>query len=178
MDWDNDDLETLVKEIDPTLSYEGFLGEGYFGRVVKVKKGDALFALKISGFPGCGVSREFNALNALNDIYGVPKVIQLYGDDAFLMELIYGETLSKVDNVGEKFFDKLRDIVRQINEKGYFISWDLSDENVMVGPNNDPWIIDFDGATYFKLPAPQEVFEESTRLVDKLIKKYKLRNRD
>ncbi len=41
------DLGSLVKSIDKALVYEGFLGEGISGCVVKVRKGRSSFALKI-----------------------------------------------------------------------------------------------------------------------------------
>lgn len=71
------DLSTLVKRIDRSLAYEGFLGEGINAGVVKVSKGRDLFALKINMAGSPSLRYEFHKQRELNGIYGVPEAIEM-----------------------------------------------------------------------------------------------------
>ncbi|MFH0752777.1 MAG: hypothetical protein V1914_04250 [archaeon] len=167
-------FQALIDIIDPTLEYKGLLGRGAHGIVIKVRKEKDILALKVNKIGKLSLEPEFMVQKSLSDIEGVPEAVHLYSKDAFLMELIGGELLYKVYNVKDDFFHKLRNIARQINERGYFVSPDMYEHNIMVGSDGNPWVIDFWGMDYTGVPVPQEVFDWSKRLIDGIERRYKL----
>lgn len=162
-------IEALVREIDSTLAYESVLGHGFYANVVKVKKDNDYFALKIS--KDKQLVQEFGIQKSLKGIRGIPEAMRLYGDRAFLMELVDGSSLSETHSVSKDFFDKLKCLAYRINDRGYFIPVDLHECNVLVGSDGDPWMVDFYMAEFYGLPASGLVFDMSDLLIEGLMRR-------
>lgn len=171
------DLGVLVRCIDRNLIYEGSLGKGVNAGVVKVRKGKSLFALKIKLTGSPSLRYEFNKQKALNGIYGVPEAIDLYGPDAFLMQLVDGKPLCFVRDVCDDFFGKLQAVAMKINDRGYSVPADFHDVNIIVSSKGDPWIVDFAQSEDQGLPVPRWVREDSICRVNNLRERYRLWNR-
>lgn len=79
----------------------------------------------------------------LQGIEGIPEIYPVWGRDFFLHEYIEGWPLSECRDAPPGFFERLRELVRRVHERGVAYA-DLSKRsNVIVTPGGMPFLIDF-----------------------------------
>ena len=93
--------------------------------------------------------READLYERLHDLVGVPAFIGRVGSDAFLHAFVPGHPLQKGEPVPDSFFDQLGQLIEQIHarEMAYV---DLEKrENILVGDDGNPYLIDFQISWYW-----------------------------
>ena len=136
-------LEVIIRNKCPELSFIGKAGEGGFAEVAKVTLGNSVYALKVQKLPNINpMGHEFEVHSALSHIKGIPKAHKLY-NGAILMDFIEGEMLWSAGKQQEKFFMEIYDTMNGILDAGFSIASDFGCTNIMVGQDNSPWVIDF-----------------------------------
>ena len=95
------------------------------------------------------LAHEYAILQRLAGIPGIPAIWGRAGRDSFLMEYIQGagplrnsRELTPADYPCKAFFERLRDLVAAMHVRGVSHG-DLRRLNIMQGPDNTPYLIDF-----------------------------------
>jgi serine/threonine protein kinase len=119
------------------------LYEGPFGSVaVKHAHGAALFRR----FREAAIRREYNVYQHLVDVPGVPRCLGLIDERYLVLEHLSGDTLRKHESTladRERFFEKLLITVHGMHEAGVAHGDLKRKDNIFVGPNESPYVIDF-----------------------------------
>jgi tRNA A-37 threonylcarbamoyl transferase component Bud32 len=104
--------------------------------------------------------REYRALADLAGIPGVPAVYGIAGRDSLLIEFIQGsgplrsqKTLGRDELPSEGFLLRLRDLVGAIHGRGVSHG-DVRRQNILQGPGDAPYLIDFATAVSARGPLP------------------------
>lgn len=101
--------------------------------------------LKTSGLGRFLLANEWRIYKRLKGIPGIPEVFCFLDDDAFIMEYIQGKPLKeyKWDRMNEKFILGLEELVRAMHGRG-IVHLDLQQRrNILVSPDERPYLIDF-----------------------------------
>ena len=93
------------------------------------------------------VRREIRAHRLLDGIEGIPKLVRVLDADRYLMDYIEGKPLSELfqNPPGEGFFASLTRLVAEMHERGV-AHGDLRNKNILVGPGEQPSLVDFSTA--------------------------------
>lgn len=92
------------------------------------------------------VKREIKVHQLLDGIDGIPRLLKVIDKDRYLIEFIQGCPLhSRKHCPTTEFFEKLGAIVDQMHSH-HVAHGDFRNKNIMVGPNESPYIIDFSTA--------------------------------
>jgi hypothetical protein len=87
--------------------------------------------------------REARFYRELADLKVVPKFIGTWGDAAFAHAYVEGHALRKGERVADDFFDRLREALAVIHERGMaYVDLEKCD-NVLVGDDGKPYLVDF-----------------------------------
>jgi predicted Ser/Thr protein kinase len=120
--------------------------------------------------------REWERLERLQGIAGIPRLIGWIDEDAFAMEWLEAKRLpaAKRDSALEPiFFERLAQLVARMHERGIGHG-DLRRKNVLVGVGQQPYLVDF--ATAFRLGTSRHsrrLFERYRRIDDLKVTKLK-----
>jgi predicted Ser/Thr protein kinase len=96
------------------------------------------------------VSREIRAYSRLAGIPGVPKLISVLGPYAFVIQWVDARPLPSrrhKDRVGMDYFDRVFEVLAQMHGRGV-AHGDVRRRNVLIGPNREPYFIDFESAIF------------------------------
>ena len=88
-------------------------------------------------------ARECAAFEKLQDVAGVPKLIERWSRTGVLREFVEGHPLSKGERVNDAFHDRLRGLVETIHNRGMAYVDLEKCENVLVGDDGLPHLFDF-----------------------------------
>lgn len=112
--------------------------------VVKESKPWRLLGLPIK-LPARLLKRhEANLHRRLSTIRGIPELIDVADDQLRLIRrYVAGATLQAVPRVSGEFFDELEAIVRELHENGVAYVDLAKEENIIVGEDGHPYLIDF-----------------------------------
>jgi tRNA A-37 threonylcarbamoyl transferase component Bud32 len=104
--------------------------------------------------------REFRALSALAGVAGVPTVHGIVGRDSLLTEFVPGpgplrshRELAPAELPTERFLLRLRELVAAIHGRGVSHG-DVRRQNILQGPDESPYLIDFATAVSTRGPLP------------------------
>ncbi len=90
-----------------------------------------------------GVRREIEAHKRLDGINGIPRLLQVLGSKAYLIEYIEGESIHpRFHSLGPAFFSDVARIVEEMHARGV-AHGDLRNRNILVDANGKPHLIDF-----------------------------------
>ncbi|MFA5865807.1 MAG: hypothetical protein WC975_14130 [Phycisphaerae bacterium] len=111
--------------------------------VVKIYRYRRFFGLPMSWLGIISVRHEGRLYQLLGDIPGVPRFEGFIGRTGFAHEYIFGRGLRRRDLLNDYFFDRLRDTLRAIHERGasYIDLHKMS--NIILGDDQKPYLIDF-----------------------------------
>jgi len=87
--------------------------------------------------------RELNIHNRLKHVGGVPRIVGKIGRFGFIREFVPGETLNRAEHIPDDYFDGLEKILEQVHSAGVAHIDIEKPENVLVGEDGRPHIIDF-----------------------------------
>jgi hypothetical protein len=118
--------------------------EGANSRVVlKIGRRATFFGISVDWIGRWLSKREASALMRFSDVSGVPKLIGMIDDDAVVREYIEGHPLAKGERVHDDFFEQLRQLLRTIHDRETAYVDLEKCENVLVGDDGAPYLIDF-----------------------------------
>lgn len=86
---------------------------------------------------------ESGCYEALDDLAAVPKFLGRVGKHGLAHAYIEGHPLRKGERVPDDFFDKLREAIAAIHQRGMAYVDLEKCENVIVGDDGQPYLIDF-----------------------------------
>ena len=139
------------------------LGRGYQASVhrytsplgaVVVKRPHGTFALRLLGL--AALRREQKVYERLKNVAGIPRSYGLLDDDYLVLEAIDGPSLRDHEphlEDRERFFAHLFETIAAMHEAGVAHGDLKRKDNVLVGPRERPYIIDFGVASLRKHPA-------------------------
>ena len=97
------------------------------------------------------IAREFRVYQVLEGVEGVPRAYRKLDKDAFLVEYINGEFVSRKKvraglEVGEEFYAGCFGIIEELHRRGV-VHLDLrSNKNFLIGAGDRPYVVDFASA--------------------------------
>lgn len=96
------------------------------------------------------VRREARALKQLQGARGVPRLLQIFGQEALLMEYIPGANAKQVPAGGltPQFFERFYRLVNSLHAAGIAHCDLRSQGNILVGDDGEPHVVDF--AAHFR----------------------------
>ncbi len=112
------------------------------------------------------VSRETAAYRALEQVPGIPRLINVISKDVFVMEWLDGEPLPRrklKEILGEHFFDNLCTMLDEMHKRGV-AHGDLRRRNILVGADKSPRILDFETAVLRGRGIRRRLFEAIARI--------------
>jgi hypothetical protein len=125
------------------------LFEGPTGRVILKVQRQASFLLVPLGWIGrLLAARETAALERLQDLDGIPRMIGRWGKTGVVREYIEGHPLARKEPVADDFHNRLRALIGKVHERRMAYVDLEKCENVLVGDDGRPYLIDFQIAWY------------------------------
>ncbi len=127
--------------------------EGVGGRVIlKIERLAPFFGIPMSWLGRRLADREVTALNLLSGVEGVPQVLQRWGRTGLVRRYIDGHPMRRNERVNDDFHPRLRALVEALHFRGLaYVDLNKS-ENVLVGDDGRPYLIDFQIAWF---PSPR-----------------------
>ncbi|NOX58111.1 MAG: hypothetical protein GXP29_04545 [Planctomycetes bacterium] len=119
-----------------------YVGEN--GKVVLKIGRKAWFGIVPLGWIGrCHAAHESAAYKKVGDLESVPRFVERFGKHGFVHAYVEGHPLRKGEQVSDEFFDRLRDTIHAIHDRGMAYVDLEKCENVIVGDDGYPHLIDF-----------------------------------
>jgi len=111
--------------------------------VLKQSRQHNFFGLPMHWLGELICDHEVSILRRLEHVPGTPRFLGRYGRTALLYEYIEGENLKHAHKIPDHFFDRLGELLRHIHSKN-IVYLDLNKQtNILVGPDGEPHLIDF-----------------------------------
>lgn len=111
--------------------------------VVKINRTAHLFLVPLSFVGRFLASREAAVLAALEDVKGVPRLLERLGPTGVAREFVPGEPLRRGMRVGDSFHAQLRALIDEMHKRGLAYVDLEKCENVLVGDDGKPYLFDF-----------------------------------
>lgn len=111
--------------------------------VLKLQRCRPLFGLPLRWLGAWLTRHEATIYRELADVPGVPRFIGLLGPTGFVHEFVPGRPLHRDTPVGDTFFDELADLLRTIHARGIAYVDLNKRQNILVGDDGRPCLIDF-----------------------------------
>jgi predicted Ser/Thr protein kinase len=91
------------------------------------------------------VRREVRSLQRLDAIAGIPRLLQVYPPNAFLIEAVAGKPASAVESdvLDARFFERMQTLVNKMHDKGVAHCDLRSTGNTLITVDQQPWLVDF-----------------------------------
>ncbi len=126
------------------------LYEGAEGKVILKIGRQAWFAIVPLRWVGRILAgREAAALKRLKDVEGVPRLMGRWGTTGIVRRYIEGRPLERGLRVADDFHPRLREVVDQLHaRKMAYVDLEKA-ENVLVGEDDRPYLIDFQIAWFW-----------------------------
>jgi len=120
------------------------LYEGPAGRVVlKMSRGAPASGLPLGLVGGFLARHEADMLRLAGSVGGVPRLVGRWGVTGIVREYIEGRSLARTDVPNEEFFPNLERILRGLHALGAAVVDLEKPENVLLGEDGRPYLIDF-----------------------------------
>jgi hypothetical protein len=86
---------------------------------------------------------EAGLYDLLAGLPGIPRLAGRPAPDAFLREYVEGATVRETERIPDGFFAALREVLRGVHARGVAYVDLAKEENVIVGDDGRPWLVDF-----------------------------------
>lgn len=147
------DLEARLLEWIPEAERKGghHLNSGYQGRVLFYEQDGVRLAIKIPSYSGVFrwitvrmLRHEARAYEHLAGLEGIPRSYGMIGRCYLVLEYIEGENLreARLSDPAD-FYGRLLGLIRRMHARGIAHADLKRRDNIMVGPDNQPWLLDF-----------------------------------
>lgn len=118
------------------------------GIVLKLAREHHFLGLPLRWFGELLCRHEVSILKRLSDLDHKPRLLCTYGSTGFIYEYIEGSSLEDKKDPPPHFFDDLFDLLRQVHRRNVvYLDMDKPD-NVLVGADARPYLIDFQISLY------------------------------
>lgn len=109
--------------------------------------------------------RERRAYERLTGLEGIPRLLGVPGPSSLLFERAEGASLTDRRSVRDPrvFVDRLEGLIARVHARGVSHG-EVRLANVLVGPADEPWLVDFATATIVDLPGSSLLFRVQCRL--------------
>lgn len=111
--------------------------------ILKIGRRAPLFGLPLGWIGRWLASRESAAFIRASGIAAVPELLGRYGPAGFVHTYVEGAPMQKGQRVPDDFFARLRDALGEIHQRGMAYVDLEKCENVIVGDDGQPYLIDF-----------------------------------
>jgi hypothetical protein len=111
--------------------------------ILKIDRQQHFLGLPLSWVGKILCKHEIFMLNFLGDLRGIPRFISCYGRNGFLYEYIEGNTLIRGNNLPDRFFDELLELLEQIHQRNIAYLDFNKRGNIICGTDKKPYLIDF-----------------------------------
>ena len=113
--------------------------------VLKIYRRQDLLGLGMNWFGRYLARREMYFYRCLGDLPGVGDLVGEFGPDGFVHVYIPGQTLLEYprDQISDDFFDELVELMGCLHERGISYADTNKRDNVIVGLDGKPYLIDF-----------------------------------
>lgn len=113
----------------------------------------------ILGVPTAWIGRflrwqEERTYAILGDMAGLPRYVGRVGTTGFLHTFVPGRVLQKGDRVNDLFFDQLAALLRSMHERGVAYVDLNKPQNILLGDDGRPYLIDFQISLRCPRPSP------------------------
>jgi len=126
--------------------------------VCKFHRRAPLFGLPLEWQGRMWAEYEAKVLRQVQGIPGVPRLRGMPAPTAVAREFVPGRPLNRHMRVGEEFFPRLLELLRRIHRRGIAYVDLEKPENILVGDDGRPYLIDFQVGFYM----PARWFGETT----------------
>jgi len=128
------------------------LYEGPSGKVVlKLGRTVSLLGLPMAWLGQWAADHEADMYRLAEGVAGVPRCLGRVGRTGFVHAFVEGHPLQRHERVSDEFFDQLRAILDELHARGMAYVDLEKRENILVGAEGRPWLIDFQ----ISYPGPQ-----------------------
>ena len=111
--------------------------------ILKIGRKASLFGLPLGWIGRLHAWHESTMYQALSDVQAVPRFLGRFGKHGFIHEYIEGHELHKGEQVADDFFETLYAAIDTIHQrKMAYVDLEKC-ENVLVGDDGKPYLIDF-----------------------------------
>lgn len=111
--------------------------------VVKFGRRASFLGLPLGWIGRFLAQREARFYRELADLEAVPKFVGTWGDAAFAHAYVEGHAMHRGERVADDFFHRLRGALAVIHERGMAYVDLEKCENVLVGDDGKPYLVDF-----------------------------------
>jgi hypothetical protein len=120
------------------------LYEGPSGRVIlKIGRQAPLLGLPMKWLGQALTRRELAFFERVDDLPGVPRCLGGWGETGLVHLFVEGHPLQKKEQVNDGFFPRLAELIDKLHERGIAYVDLEKRENILVGDDGNPWLIDF-----------------------------------
>ena len=131
-----------------TFKHDFFAATGLYdgpsGRVVlKLGRVQSLLGLPMAWLGQWAAEHETDMYRLAEGVPGVPKCFGRLGRTGFAHAFVEGHPLQRNEQVGDDFFPQLARILDRLHERGMAYVDLEKRENILVGTDGCPWLIDF-----------------------------------
>ena len=123
----------------------GLYGHGSSQVVLKIYRRQDLLGLPMNWLGRRLAKREISFFHCLQDLPGIARFLGSFGSNGFVHAYIPGQTLLEYPktSITDDFFDQLVDLMRSVHERGISYVDTNKRDNVIVGTDGRPYLIDF-----------------------------------
>ncbi len=126
------------------------LYEGPSGRVIlKIGRVQSLFGLPTVWLGRWLADRERRLYDAVEDLQGVPRCMGGWDRTGFVHAFVPGHPLQRKEAVNDDFFRRLESLIATIHERDIAYADLEKRENILVGDDGLPYLIDFQISWYW-----------------------------
>lgn len=111
--------------------------------VLKLGREAPLLGLPLDWMGRWLVGHEVRVYRLVDGLEGVPRFVDTHGDGGFLHEFAPGHDLRRHEWVDDEFFERLTRLIDQIHARGIAYVDLNKRENILVGDDGRPYLIDF-----------------------------------
>ena len=117
--------------------------------ILKVERQASFFLIPLSWVGWILARREEAMLRRLDGVQGVPRFLGRWCKTGFIREFVEGSTLSGAGRLPDDFHGQLRALIATVHHEGMaYVDLEKRD-NVLVGADGRPYLIDFQIAWYW-----------------------------
>ena len=134
--------------------------------VVKFGRQSSLFGLPMKWSGEFMRRREENVYSRLEGLEGIPRWLGRLGDTGYAIEYIDAVPLDHFEKVPAGFFDRIIDLMKQVHSRGVAYSDSNKRSNILVGPDGEAFLIDFQISLLLRENSPWPLNRISRAIVD------------
>ncbi|MEE8171235.1 MAG: hypothetical protein V3T70_11875 [Phycisphaerae bacterium] len=138
-------VETLKHDFfAATGLYQGHKGKA----IVKIGRTASLFGLPLWWLGRASMRHEKLLYDLLADLEGIPRWLGELGTTGFAHAYVEGHPMRKGEQLADAFFDQLAALIRAVHDRDAAYVDLEKRENILVGDDGRPWLIDFQISWY------------------------------